>query len=68
VPWVNCSADNDLTYLLNNLLCANDLTAPSAAAIAVVLRVATETDAQVLSPLDTAALNYAPTNLSQFSP
>lgn len=46
----------------------NDLTAPSAAAIAIVLRVATETDEPVLPILGTAALIDALTNLSQFSP
>lgn len=41
---------------------------PSAAAIATVLKVAIETDEQVLSLLGTAALNYVLTNFSQFSP
>jgi hypothetical protein len=45
-----------------------ELTAPTAAATVTVLQVATETDEQALSLLGTAALNYAPTSLSQFSP
>jgi hypothetical protein len=54
--------------LWHELKKSNDLTVLSVAAIAIVLQVATEIDEQVLLLLGIAALNYAPTNLSQFSP
>jgi hypothetical protein len=41
---------------------------PSVIAIATVLKDAKETDERVLSLIDTAAVNYAPTNFSRFSP